>query len=289
MAPKRQGNDMTWTHHTLKFRLLSPMHIGYRKVGNLMQTRQYVPGKNIWAALTARLTRDYHDGSQGKCYQRIGDLIKLHFRFGYLWPSLDGKDPYFPWVHNDFDYQLLNSYASTALDYTVNSALEGSLHETEYIAHVARNTSQVFMLGDLWVKATLPEELHCWKKEMNKLQLGGERAYGWGRVFCCSDLNDGHQEGGITVSHHKWEGKGGKIVLTLDKNDKIKAHVLASGPEAATSLTGPIEPLVGRNWGEHAGQNISFEKVHFSPGCEIETEHVEFELGWDGRWKCHRR
>ena len=48
---------MAWQKYDLAFQLLAPLHIGYRKVGNLMQSRGYVPGKNLWAALTARLTR----------------------------------------------------------------------------------------------------------------------------------------------------------------------------------------------------------------------------------------
>lgn len=277
---------MAWMHYTLKFRLLSPMHIGYRKVGNLMQTRQYVPGKNLWAALTARLTRDYHDGSQSKCYRIIGGLVQQHFRFGYLWPSLDGNEPYFPWDHDDFDYQLLDSYASTALDYTENSALEGSLHETEYIAPNARTEKEktVHLLGDLWVKASLPKELVYWKKEMDNLQLGGESAYGWGRLADCSNWENGQLERGRTIAGHEWKEKNRKIVLTLNENDKIIAHALASGPGAVASLTGPVEPLVGREWGKFAGECIRFADVYFAPGCKVADKKTNFEIKDNGRW-----
>jgi hypothetical protein len=274
---------MDWTHYALKFRLLSPMHIGYRKVGNLMQTRQYVPGKNLWAALTARLTRDHHDGSQGKCYQSIGGLVQQHFLFGYLWPSLDGIEPYFPWKHDDFDYQFLDSYSSAALDYSSNSALEGSLHETEYIAPMARTEKPVYLLGDLWVKASLPKELVDWKREMDNLQLGGERAYGWGRLSCFSDWNNVQHGSGRTIAGHEWVEKSGRIVLTLDDNDKIIAHALASGPDAVANLTGTVEPLVGREWGEFAGQCTPFTGVGFAPGC-IVNKKTEFEIKNYGRW-----
>lgn len=246
---------MAWTHYTLKFRLQSPMHIGYRKVGNLMQTRRYVPGKNLWAALTARLTRDHHDGSQGKCYRTIGDLVQQNFRFSYLWPSLDGIEPYFPWEYDDFDFQLLDSYASTVLDYTANSALEGSLHETEYIAPMTRTEKPVYLLGDLWVNANIPKSLVYWKEEMDNLQLGGESAYGWGRVSCYSDWSDDSHERGITTTgHHSWVERNGKIVVTLSENDTIVAHALSPGLDADSSLSGPVEPLVGREWGNFAGQ-----------------------------------
>jgi len=179
---------MAWTHYPLKFRLLSPMHIGYRKVGNLMQTRKYVPGKNIWAALTARLTRDYCKGSEGKDYKEIGNNLINQFRFGYLWPSLNGREPYFFWHnldsedHNNFDYLFLDSYASAALDYSACSTEEGSLHETEFISPVARNGDRVFLLGDLWTKdeGMNDKVKENWKSSIENLQLGGERTYGCG-------------------------------------------------------------------------------------------------------------
>ena len=137
---------MTWAHYRLTFRLLSPLHVGYRRTGNLMQTRPYVPGRLLWAALTARLTRGAGQGDDPEAYQRLGHAVQEHFRFGYLWPGLGEKDadkkiyvppkrPYFPWEHKeDFDYLLLGSVMSTALDPHQTTAHEGSLHEVEYLA-----------------------------------------------------------------------------------------------------------------------------------------------------------
>ena len=59
---------MAWTHYRLKFRLISPLFVGFRRSGNLWETRRYVPGKVLWAALTARLTRDR---GLGKRLQRM--------------------------------------------------------------------------------------------------------------------------------------------------------------------------------------------------------------------------
>ena len=46
---------MTWTVYRVTWRLLAPMHIGWRKLGNMQQTRPYVTGRNLWGAFTARL------------------------------------------------------------------------------------------------------------------------------------------------------------------------------------------------------------------------------------------
>ncbi|HEB77761.1 MAG TPA: hypothetical protein ENI90_04450, partial [Methylothermaceae bacterium] len=208
---------MIWTHHRLTFRLLSPLHVGHRKVGNLMETRRYVPGRVLWAALTARLTRDDHDGNRGDEYQRIGGLVRKHFRFGYLWPSLDGQTPYFPWKHPDFDYLFLGSYASTALDYRRSAALAGQLHETEFIAPRTRTDGPVFLLGNLWVKDSLPGDLARWQVALERVQLGGERGYGWGRVRLAIE-QDATQR---TACGFDWQEKEQEIVLTIPSGNHL--------------------------------------------------------------------
>lgn len=269
---------MAWTYYPLKFRLLSPLHVGYRKVGNLMQTRPYLPGKLLWAALTARLTRDDHDGSQSSEYRRIGDLVQSNFRFGYLWPSVDGQTSHWPWCHSDFDYLLLGSYASTALSYDQRSAEEGSLHETEFIAPVARNGQPVYLVGDLWVsEGGLPHALRGWKDACHNLQLGGERTYGWGRVQCHSDWSTGQNGSGSTSAGHAWREQNSGIVLTLsaDKDNRLTAHAVAAGKGAVSGIVGPVEPLVG--WerdNENPGRTwrLSTALICWAPGCTIDAQ-----------------
>jgi hypothetical protein len=286
MAPRQRrqlGDDMDWVFHSLKFRLISPIHIGYRKVGNLMQTRPYVPGKNLWAALTARLTRDFHDGSKGNEYRKVGDLVQDSFRFGYLWPSLDGRDPYLPWDHNDFDYLLLGSYASTALDYGLCAAMQGSLHEVEFISPHSRDSRPVHLIGDLWVKESLPEDLQGWKDAIRKLQLGGERSYGWGRLTSRSDLGVGRRGHGKTVAGLEWQEVGRDVQVALNEGDRITAHALASGKGRVPGLEGRIEPVVGRDWDEHAGQSVPFERVHYLPGSKVKRA-ADVKIWKHGRW-----
>jgi hypothetical protein len=281
---------MTWTHYTLKFRLLSPMHIGYRKVGNLMQTRNYVPGKNLWAALTARLTRDCSNRSGTRGYEEVGDHVREQFRPGYLWPSLDGKKPCLPWERKDFEYLFLDSYGSAALDYSAYSTEKGSLHETEFIAPVARNEMPVYLMADLWAKDG-QIEAKDWQEAMKNLQFGGERTYGWGRLALCSDWEGNNSGHGKTSADQAWLDKDGKITLSLSKGHKITAHALAcvEGAAEERTVSGPVEPLVGREWNDHAGQHLpSYGGVWFVPGCEVK-EASEFEIDSYGRWKSYRR
>lgn len=280
---------MSWTHYQLRFRLLSPLHVGYRKVGNLMQTRPYVPGKVLWAALTARITRDDHDGSQGDVYRRIGELVQEHFRFGYLWPSLDGNEPCFPWEPNDFDYLFLGSYASTALNYDQQAADEGTLHETEFIAPVARDGQPVYLVGDLWVhEDKLPEDLNCWQTAFQKLQLGGERTYGWGRVRCCTDSQAGQSGKGTTIAGYTWEERNDEVTLTVPEGGKLTAHARAAGNGTVAGIVGPVEPLVGwerdnedskRTW------RLSTAVVCWAPGSQA-TQEIEVRMTPNGIWEA---
>ncbi len=308
---------MAWTHYILRFRLQSPMHIGYRKVGNLMQTRQYVPGKNLWAALTARLTRDFPDRDWNKGYKEVGHHVQEQFRFGYLWPSLDGMRPCYFWKKDDFDfdYLFLDSYASAALDYSAYSTEEGSLHETEFIVPVARNGYPVCLLGDLWAKESgmkgkIDDE--SWQRSMKKLQLGGERTYGWGRLDLISDWRGNSSGCGKTATGHRWEAEGGVIVLTLSKDERITAHALAACSEchaeghnsgcsdeitpldgasvrgAAKDIAGPVEPIVGREWSAFVGQKVCFSGVYFMPGGKVKKV-ARFVIDPFGRWVSNEK
>ena len=56
---QRQGCEiMVWTIYRVTLKLTSPLHVGWKKIGNLMITRPYVTGRTLWGALTARLVRD---------------------------------------------------------------------------------------------------------------------------------------------------------------------------------------------------------------------------------------
>ncbi len=286
---------MTWTHYRLTFRLLSPLHVGYRRTGNLMQTRPYVPGRLLWAALTARLTRNAGIGNDGKAYQRIGDEVQQHFRFGYLWPALGEKDnpqalpntPYFPWADDDFDYLLRGSVMSTALDPHQTTAHEGSLHEVEFIAPRSRDDRPVFLLGDLWVREdALPADLSGWQDALRRIQLGGERGYGWGRVRLETDFQDGQEEEGSTLGGHFWVEQEGDIVLTLQGEKPIEAHALAAGEAAlpAEAVQGPVEVLVG--WGWYGGRyGLSPAQVAYAPGATCQGG-LTVRIGPNGIWQA---
>lgn len=278
---------MAWQEYTLVFRLMSPLHIGYRQTGNLQQTRGYVPGKNLWAALTARLTRDFDDGADGQRYQAIGEAVKNSFRFGYLYPALPRNvrqdiqsavdlEIHYPWEDSLFDYRFLSSYTSAALNYDRQAAAEGLLHETEFIRPWTQPSSDddkplpVYLVGPFYVQENLSDVLTGWRAALERIQIGGERGYGWGRLRL-TPLGEGRfcEE----------------PVVMCKKDDHVLAHVWAEG---CGSVVGPVEPLVGwerdntgdgvRNW------RLSSPMVCYAPGAEV-TADSAFAIGHYGVWE----
>jgi len=282
---------MSWQKYSLTFRLLSPLHIGWRKLSNLMQTRPYVTGKVMWGALTARLVRDHNAGATGTDYERIGLQVNEMFGFGYLYPALptvadqpvqcaNALTLHYPWSDPHFDYRFLDSQASTALNYDQQAAESGLLHETEFIRPYARPLSdetsapQVYLVGDLYVRTELPAELQGWQDALTQLQVGGERGYGWGRIelIGCDKTEVIHSD---------------SIQLLLKKSDSLLAH-LATKSHHQAGVTGPIEPLIGweRDNKNGAAWKLSDKAVIcYAPGSKVTTDST-FQIGPYGIWEA---
>jgi hypothetical protein len=277
---------MTWQKYPLVFRLESPLHIGYRKVGNLMQTRPYVPGKVLWAALTTRLTRDSGHGADGSSYRDIGQTVNESFRFSYLYlalpkdtiqpvKSVDDLTIHYPWQDNLFDYYFLDSYASTALDYDHQAAAEGLLHEVEFIRPQARplpgnaKPLQVYLVGELYVQDKLDSKLAGWRAALSRIQLGGERGYGWGRLRLEPLPDQGIME---------------EPTIEIEKDKPVLAHVQAQG----ANIVGPVEPLIGweRDNDENSVKNwhLSSATICYAPGAMVKSK-TTFIIGRYGVWQ----
>jgi hypothetical protein len=271
---------MSWIQNRIVLRLISPMHIGWRKVGNLQQTRKYVTGKVLWAALTARLTRNLKRENQ-KAYVDIGTTLHESFQFGYFYTALKKDDAkrvesvedfmvYYPWDEN-FDYLFLDSYVSTAVNSKSRASAEGTLHEVEFIAPRTRRGEQVYLIGDVWVKNRVPEEVESWDTFLRYLQLGGERGYGWGRVepifdpaeICRVDKD---------------------ILIKVNKKERVLAHVNACSIQ--DKLSGVVEPLVG--WERDAGSGgwtlTKNVELAFVPGSVVTCACVTFVFDRFGVW-----
>ncbi len=267
---------MAWKAYQVSFRSLSPMHIGWRKLGNLQQTRPYVTGRTLWGALTARLTRE----SGRSDYSKVGEQVDLQLAFTYFYPSTNPTEvALWPWMEWDkFAWMFLGSYASTSLG-NGHNAEDGSLHETEFIAPYTRENRPrpVYLVGYIFEKNDYSIKSY-WQDVLNKLQFGGERGYGWGRVRLegkCKPVTDDNCFG------YKLDCTGDYPVVSALQNDPLLAHAIASDGDCV----GTIEPLVGRETTDASrhGRNLSQATICWVPGSRV-TEKGAFQIQQKGVW-----
>ncbi len=174
---------MEWKVYKVVFRIKAPIHIGYRKYGNLMETRPYIPARVFLGALTARITRTVFGPTQNWRYYRIvGEILNQVLTASYFYPTTnaDGKIKVFPWDDEFLHYGFVGSYVSTALQQQERASEDGSLHEVEFISPRTRNGGkQVYLSGYFFVRenvdrrnipASLLENLKTGNAKLNLLE-----------------------------------------------------------------------------------------------------------------------
>ncbi|NTU54128.1 MAG: hypothetical protein HGA97_10620 [Chlorobiaceae bacterium] len=296
---------MSWHPYHVVFQLCSPLHIGAGEVGNVQRTYPYVTGRVFWGALTMRLTRNAIYSGMGTTdsdpYVATGKKVHDEIAYTYFYPAIESGEDYkviWPWPQYDYTNTkdihqvdkedclastadskrlLIRSYASTAIDSASQAAAEALLHESEFIAPftIERESRQVYLSGYVFIKDGCSFE---WEKALENVQFGGDRCYGWGRVF----LKD-HKKcepslfGGIA----SFDGSGERPRIALTKSTP---YLLAHTKAENTSANGDIEPLVGRLWQLGAGQSVEFSGICFRPGSTIAIENASFTIGPYGVW-----
>jgi len=267
---------MSWTAFKVILHLLTPLHIGAGQLGNVQRTRPYLTGKSLWGALTARLTRD--DPELGGNYAAVGRRVNDELAFSYFYPAVGEEVDLWPWSDPDrFAWRYLGSYTGTALDYSRNAAEEGSLHETEFIAPTTRDGQQVYLVGYIF------EQTGCslpWRRALGRLQLGGERTYGWGRT----ELKAVELVTSPFFNLHQVDLDGDRPVVRLTSEFRFLAHARASGTEAMAA-DGRLAPLVGRDTqaADHHGQRLVFTGVYWEPGA-VAKDQRPARIGEYGLW-----
>ncbi len=271
------------------FRLRSPMHIGQMRIGNIQRTRPYVTGKALWGAFTARLTRDSPAG--GGDYVATGRRVNDELAFTYFYPAVGEEVDLWPWDESgEFAWRYLGAHTGTALDYGRNAAEEGSLHETEYIAPTTRGGAPVHLVGYILEREG---SALAWSKALGRLQLGGERGYGWGRVELVSKQNWDIKQplfGRWSVQPDAWPPR----VTSASPEVKVLAHALATDfnngrlHRAVTGISGPVEPLVGRETvaGDRFGMQVSPARICYAPGSPVTSPHFTCQIGPVGIWEA---
>lgn len=193
----------TWTLYKWIWRLESPLYIGMPPAGSLNRCRLYVPSRVIHGALAAEFARlkdiSFPD------YGKLGHELALNCRFTYLYPTEKVGNEYKTWlpyyremkglrwscggvdlVDREFRNLLLSTIAGTAITPDTDSALDGSLHETECInpfwrardgketeAHPVYLAGYIFLRNNGFRKQLESSDVHF---------LGGDTRYGFGKV-----------------------------------------------------------------------------------------------------------
>ncbi|MCQ3972419.1 MAG: hypothetical protein DPW09_03110 [Anaerolineae bacterium] len=288
---------MTWQVYRLVFRLESPLHIGWRKISNLMQTRSYVPGRIWWGAVTAGLTQWL-----GKTdYRQTGEWVQENLRFGYFFPAENIDDPLYPvqsagetvygqnkLSESVFERRFLNALASTAIAHEANVAEEASLHEVEFLTPSLNLGQPVYLVGHLFVHQNEEiairnddvevQGLSLFSQVIASLQIGGERRYGFGRLTLCrSECRRVSDIFGYLLNQ-----QDGQCCVTVPARRPLLAHAIAGG----LRLNGSIEPLVSREWAQQSGpgRQVTLLGLCYVPGSTVASD-TTFTIGQYGIWE----
>lgn len=189
------------------------MYLGMPPAGAMNRCRPYVPSRTIWGAVTAEVSRSLWDDSGVLKYKEIGDLLMGDCRFTYLYPTDNRGGSYRTWLpryengrgltwgpcdwkgptldDREFRRHLFTSRASTAVDPSSDSALDGSLREMECISNswISRKgdlegvpSGQVYMTGYVFMKNSIKQDLIDGIKNLTNLFIGGDSRYGLGKI-----------------------------------------------------------------------------------------------------------
>lgn len=292
---------MIWKVYKVVFRMMSPLHSGWMKIGNIQRTRLYVTGRMLWGALSARITRMIGNND----YVDISDKVKKYLRTTYFYPCFDasGDKPLLPFYEpkgpaykvdslsipaNVVERALLTSYASTAIDPSRLGAEEGSLHEIELLSHrtvypiqdngfSVNANSNVYLAGYFFESKETPQEIKDnWFMALKEIQIGGERTYGSGRLHLENSTADVH-----TVFGYKSikENEHPQIEVATDK--PILAHAMSD-----KGLKGVSEPFVSRETNKESGQFGENHSVAicWRPGSLVKEEAI-FHIVDFGLWE----
>ena len=276
-----------WKKVDIVFKLKSPLHIGYMPKGSVVSpTRYYVPGRNLWGAITKRVTEylceKYQRKPESNDYKEIGRQVMENFRFSYFY-LYDGRTIYFPryterglmygddrkqLTKSEFERIFIGSLISTAID-SNGTAKDRSLHEIEFINNRFRDENgdlkDVKIAGCIWIKENakiVDKEIDINDKGIfienfnviRELTLGGESKYGFGHVL----LDSINRVESSNLAPFKWEDPE---KIEIKSNEPLVAHFKYS---KNINFKGDIELLTGRGYFDPKNHR----KASYKP-CEV--------------------
>ncbi len=289
---------MAWHRFPIRFELLSPVHVGFlpNNPGTVIApTRLYVPGKNLWGAITASLTPRLYPAPTPSDFASVGESVRGALCFSYLYLS-DGERIFTPsyeggnlqWdgdLDQDFRAAFVDSRLSTEIGAT-GAAEDGSLHEIEFIRNrigsPLTGSKPVYLCGVGWLHEEaaidgFPIQVEAEGPVLRRngseqgtvclfegLAVGGERNYGFGRL---------RQAPVLPQMRHKLEGlwpKQPDIAFAVDR--PLLGHM---GYFSDVRFQGQVEILASREYPRHGRLLHSYE----TPGAAVTNDGYCFAPG----------
>lgn len=283
---------MAWRCYRLIYEAVGPVHIGYHTLGFIKKTRTYIPGKNIWAAITEKLTKALWPEKNGR-YEIVGKEVGKHIASTYFYPTSDpvGFSPGPEDFIEGFE-AFLTSSAQTAIGPLKLSAERGALYETEYISPSV-NGKRVFFVGYLFCQLPfqIDDKQIVWEEKeglslknmLQYLQVGGERRYGFGRLSLTEDGCKLVNETIFCYYHIQSLSSERPVIKAVKTGIPVLAHVKTN---SATEIKGDLEPFVGREWDSKKGPGhfVSKAEICWIPGSVL-TGGQAFKICEYGLWE----
>jgi hypothetical protein len=301
---------MPWKTYFLRYRLATPLHIGAPALGNVQRTLYYIPGKTLWGAATAMLTRRFCSKATEQHYQQAGKFVEENIRFGYFFPEQNGQR-FLPRLANgkffcghltkeEFEYRFLVSEASTAIEPKRFAQADGTLHETEYLfpkALQGQPAAPLYFSGYLYLQQDrhgTTDDIGALKEAndrdllevLRELFIGANRRMGAGKLIREGKFPDAEDGGNLplpTPGPNDWSPP----CLYLAGHLKCEPN----GIKAKDKIAGPIQPLVERIWApltagkRGPGQHLTPAVVAWMPGARVLDEKLAFGVAAYGRWE----
>jgi len=285
-----------WVCYKTVFSADSPVHIGWHRLGLIERTRYYIPARAIWGTLIAALAPSRFPGSGVPAmYEKTTSEFAQCMRFTCFFAAagLDAElwRPKYDSPHGlmygslsaaDFESRFVFSQTSAALDPSTFTALDGALHESEYLCFTNGNkhTGALHFIGYLIFKESLAADL---AKALSTVSIGAERNYGWGRLqlrYFQKTTEPLFGEFNLTV------GPINAPSMRASSGAFLPAHLLHR--PGKTNLAGGLELLGGRDWAPKVGSGGSLGELAlcWAPGSKVQDKEATFEIGERGIWNA---
>ena len=269
-----------WTAYRLDYRAESPVHIGWHRLGQIRRTRYFIPARNVWGAWTAAWTRRADGPGFSECanpYKKAEEELKRWTRFTALFPWTSAEGLLRPTygkaglrfgelTAGAFEARFVHGFASASIDPNSFTALDGALHEREYL-----HAPGMRFHGYVLVEQAC--EWHQLRKQVERLQIGGNIGYGYGMLRLAGIQAETQLFDEFAVDT---EGR-----LTGKPDCCLAGFCDAAGLEAE----GEIEIVSGRGSRREsgAGQDVRQPKAMWTPGSRVPSGGT-FEIGARGDW-----